>query len=451
MKYLQNFSNLAYPLVRNNPLRSWPKTKNISSRNFFIVLIISFLGCSVFADTLEVCSSCEYTSVSEAIAKAKDGDEVLVKGGVYSEGNILVDKSILLKGIDDPILDGKDQSGLLTITANGVTIEGFVIQNVGTSYLKDRAGIKVDKAKNFIIRNNRLLNTFFGIYLANSSDGLVANNKLVGQAVEEMSSANAIHIWYCKRITVEDNLVRQHRDGIYLEFVDNSLIRRNTSEDNLRYGLHFMFSNNDNYFHNVFRRNGAGVAVMFSKKINMWNNVFEYNWGKASYGLLLKEIYDADIKNNAFRENTIGILVEGSTRINYLQNDFISNGWAIKISGGCLDNVISENNFLSNTFELSLKASVNNNTFDGNFWSDYNGYDLDRDGIGDVPYRPVKLFNYIVNQTPEAMVLLRSLFVDIINFSEKVSPVFTPENVIDNQPAMKQIDNTSESLSLKTH
>ena len=185
---------------------------------------------------------------------------------------------------------------------------------------------------------------------------------------------------------------------------------------------------------------GRGVAVMFSKKINMWENVFEYNWGKASYGMLLKEIYDADIKNNVFRENTIGIYVEGSTRINYLQNDFIRNGWAIKISGGCLDNVVNGNNFLSNTFELSLKASANNNSFDGNYWSDYSGYDLNRDGIGDVPYRPVKLFNYVVNETPEAMVLLRSLFIDIINFSEKVSPVFTPENVVDNAPSMKKIN-----------
>ncbi len=409
-------------------------------RTFFILLILNFLVCSVLlADTLEVCPTCEYNTVTSAIREAQDGDEILVNKGVYQEGNILVDKKVHLRGVDFPILDGNNQSEILTITASGVTVEGFVIKNVGTSYLEDRAGIRVSKAKNFTIKNNRLLNTFFGIYLANSSDGLISDNEVIGEAVNESSSGNAIHLWYCKRVTVENNLVRNHRDGIYFEFVDNSLIRGNTSEDNLRYGLHFMFSNNDDYLNNTFRRNGAGVAVMFSKKINMWENVFEYNWGKASYGMLLKEIYDADIKDNIFRENTIGIYVEGSTRINYLQNDFIRNGWAIKISGGCLDNVVSGNNFLSNTFELSLKTNSNNNTFDGNYWSDYGGYDLDRDGIGDVPYRPVKLFNYVVNETPEAMVLLRSLFVDIINFSEKVSPVFTPENVVDNAPAMKKI------------
>ncbi|MDX1409205.1 MAG: NosD domain-containing protein, partial [Saprospiraceae bacterium] len=160
------------------------------------------------------------------------------------------------------------------------------------------------------------------------------------------------------------------------------------------------------------------------------------NWGKSSYGLLLKEIYDAEIERNVFDGNSIGIMVEGSTRINYRRNDFARNGWAIKISGGCLDNVVTENNFVTNTFDLSISSNANNNAFDGNYWSGYNGYDLDRDGIGDVPYRPVKLFNFIVNRTPEAIVLLRSLFIDIVNFSEKVSPVFTPKNVVDATPRL---------------
>ena len=228
-------------------------------------------------------------------------------------------------------------------------------------------------------------------------------------------------------------------DGIYFEFVDNSLIRYNVSTANLRYGLHFMFSNDDDYYQNSFRDNGAGVAVMFSKKINMWENRFEKNWGTSSYGLLLKEIYDAEIYDNVFDQNTIGIYLEGSTRINYTGNDFISNGWAIKISGGCVDNVVTENNFISNTFDIAINSSANSNSFDGNYWSEYSGYDLDYDGIGDVAYRPVKLFNYVVHKTPEAMVLLRSFFIDIINFSEKVSPIFTPQNVMDNLPRMKRM------------
>jgi nitrous oxidase accessory protein len=200
-----------------------------------------------------------------------------------------------------------------------------------------------------------------------------------------------------------------------------------------------MFSNNDTYEQNTFENNGAGVAVMFSKHIKMCDNTFKKNWGSASYGMLLKEINDAEIKRNVFEENTIGINIEGSNRIDYENNDFINNGWAIKVRGACYTNKFMKNNFLYNSFDIAYNSKVNDNEFSQNFWSNYTGYDLDKDGIGDVPYRPVKLFSYIVNRTPETIVLLRSLFIDIIDFSEKVSPVFTPDNLMDEHPQMKRI------------
>jgi nitrous oxidase accessory protein len=172
----------------------------------------------------------------------------------------------------------------------------------------------------------------------------------------------------------------------------------------------------------------------------MQRNHFYKNWGTASYGLLLKEIYDAEIENNIFEENTIGIFVEGSTRINYFKNDFKRNGWALKIAGGCYTNQFKANNFLNNSFDVSYNTKMNDNAFEGNYWSSYSGYDLDKDGIGDVPYRPVKLFSYVVNRTPETIILLRSLFIDILNFSERVSPVFTPDNLVDPYPKTQEID-----------
>ena len=172
----------------------------------------------------------------------------------------------------------------------------------------------------------------------------------------------------------------------------------------------------------------------------MYQNKFLKNWGSASYGLLLKEIYDTEIYENLFQENTIGIKGEGCNRINYRNNTFLRNGWAIKIAGACYANIFENNDFLNNSLDLAYNTKVNDNKFENNYWSEYSGYDLDHDGFGDVPYRPVKLFSYIVNRSPEALVLLRSLFVDIINFSEKVSPIFTPDNLMDKYPIMKEIN-----------
>lgn len=391
------------------------------------------------ANTLEVCGSCEYKSIKTAIEIASAFDTIIVKKGIYKEFNLHITKALTITGEGYPVIDGGDQGEIITIEADNVTIDGLKIINVGTSYTTDYAAVRVVKSEKFIIRNLQLERLFFGIYLEKARNGKVLNNTILGDAVEEFSSGNGIQLWYCNNIEVRGNNIKKVRDGIYLEFSDEILIKDNISKDNLRYGLHFMFSNNDTYENNVFENNGAGVAVMFSKFITMNGNTFKKNWGTASFGLLLKEINDSEIINNNFEENTVGINIEGSNRINYKNNDFRNNGWAVKVRGACYSNIFVKNNFFNNSFDISYNSKLNDNSFDGNYWSSYTGYDLDKNGIGDVPYRPVKLFSYIVNRTPETIILLRSLFIDIIDFSEKVSPVFTPDNLMDKHPMLKPL------------
>lgn len=406
-------------------------------KHIFIFLVgMVFFG---HAKTIEVCANCETTTIKKGIALASDFDTLLIKKGTYNEFNIRVDKPLTILGENYPIIDGKDQGEIITIVSDNVTIDGLFIINVGTSYTEDYAAIRVIKSKNFLIQNVVLEKLFFGIYLEKSRDGRVFHNKIIGDAVEEFNSGNGIQLWYSKNIEVEQNIVQHVRDGIYLEFSDDILIKNNISTNNVRYGLHFMFSNNDRYENNVFENNGSGVAVMFSKEIVMRNNTFRKNWGAASFGMLLKEINDAEITGNTFEENTVGISIEGSNRITYSNNNFLNNGWALKVRGACYGNTFSTNNFMHNSFDVSYNSKLNDNIFSGNYWSKYTGYDLDKDGTGDTPYRPVKLFSYIVNRTPETIVLLRSLFMDIIDFSEKVSPVFTPDKLLDATPLMKQI------------
>jgi len=395
-----------------------------------------FFSLQLHAAQIKVCSTCSITTVKEAIVKAEPHDTIYVQSGVYPESELLIDKPLTLIGIDFPEIDGEMKSTVLTIAADSVWFEGFVIKNVATSYVEDHAGIRVTKSRDFTLINNKLLNTFFAIMLEASNHGLVENNEVIGAAVNQINSGNGIHLWHCNNISIINNHVTKHRDGIYFEFVDDSKIIGNYSHGNLRYGLHFMFSNRDVYKGNTFEANGAGVAVMFSKFIYMYDNLFKDNWGQSSYGLLLKEIYDGELIGNTFERNTIAINAEGSNRIIIKRNNFNGNGWGIRVLGACFDNTISENNFLYNSFDVAYSGHMNDNSFDGNYWSDYTGYDLDKDGIGDVPFRPVKLFTYVVNQVPESIIMIRSMFVYLIDFSEKVSPVFTPDNLLDSQPYM---------------
>lgn len=405
-----------------------------------LILVCNFhFAYSQQGKTITVCADCEVKSIKAGIDQASDYDTLLIKKGTYKEFNILIDKPLTLLGENYPIIDGEDQGEIIRIISDNVTIDGLFIINVGTSYTSDYAAIRVVKSENFLIQNVVLEKLFFGIYLEKSNNGKVYYNKIIGDAVDEYNSGNGIQLWHCKNVEVEKNIVQHVRDGIYLEFSDNIHIKNNTSSDNLRYGLHFMFSNDDVYTDNVFENNGAGVAVMFSKRIKITGNIFRKNWGSAAFGMLLKEINDAEISDNTFEENTVGISIEGSNRIVYKNNHFINNGWAIKVRGACYTNTITKNNFLYNSFDISYNSRLNDNVFDQNYWSDYTGYDLDKNGVGDVPYRPVKLFSYIVNKTPETIVLLRSLFMDIIDFSEKVSPVFTPDDLLDENPLMRKV------------
>lgn len=405
-----------------------------------IVLGVLLLPFVALSKTITICKTCNISEVKKGIAVANANDTLIIKKGIYKEYNILIDKPLTIIGENEPVIDGNFKGEIIKIIADNVTLSGLVILNVGTSYTSDYAAVRVTKAENFTLKNLVLKKLFFGIYLEKSNNGAVLNNKITGDAVEEFNSGNGIHLWHCKNVKVAGNTVQHVRDGIYLEFSDNSIIEHNISANNVRYGLHFMFSNHDTYQNNVFENNGAGVAVMFSKEIKMFNNTFKKNWGSASFGLLLKEINDAQIIGNTFEENTVGINVEGSNRITYSNNDFISNGWAIKVRGACYANTYKLNNFLHNSFDISYNSGVNDNVFNNNYWSNYAGYDLDKNGIGDVPYRPVKLFSYIVNRTPEAIIMLRSLFIDLIDFSEKVSPVFTPDNLMDENPKMRMIE-----------
>ncbi|WP_418638553.1 nitrous oxide reductase family maturation protein NosD [Winogradskyella sp.] len=403
------------------------------------LLVVILMTPFTYAQTVEVCKTCPISTLSDGIAQAKDFDTIVVKKGTYKEHNVIVDKPLTIIGENYPIIDGELKGEIITIISDNVTVDGLFIINVGNSYTADYAAIRVKNSKNFLIQNLVLEKLFFGIYIEKSRDGKVFHNKIIGEAVEEYNSGNGIQLWYSKNVLIEHNFVQHVRDGIYLEFSNFCTIKNNVSALNVRYGLHFMFSNDDLYEDNTFENNGAGVAVMFSRRIKMFNNSFKENWGTASYGLLLKEINDAEIKGNTFEDNTIGINVEGSNRINYRHNTFENNGWAIKVKGACYTNIFTENNFLYNSFDIAYNSKVNDNEFDKNYWSSYTGYDLDKNGIGDIPYRPVKLFSYIVNRTPETIILLRSMFIDIIDFSEKVSPVFTPDDLLDNNPQIKKL------------
>ncbi len=401
--------------------------------------IIVFYSLTLLSNTYKVGSKNRITSIQQALDISSDGDTIYVEPGIYKEKNIVVRKAITLIGINYPILDGEGLHEIISVKSSNVTIDGFKIIHSGIATLEDPAGIKIYSKRNVTIQNNILDDTFFGIYTQNGINCIIKNNRLKSYATEQQEIGNGIHCWKCDSMQIIGNTITGHRDGIYFEFVTNSVIWRNISTNNIRYGLHFMFSNNDSYISNVFRNNGAGVAVMFTKGVKMYNNFFDENWGDAAYGLLLKEISDCYIEGNHFTRNTTGILMEGISRVQMEKNIFKGNGWAMKIQASCMDIILTKNNFINNTFDVGTNGSLVLNTFTKNYWDKYEGYDLNKDNLGDIPYRPVSLFSIIIEKIPPAMMLFRSFMVTILDKTEKIIPSITPENLKDDSPLMKAL------------
>ena len=375
------------------------------------------------------------TIVKNAVA----GDSLTFKNGHYLINNLVIEKPLVLIGENHPTLDGGNKYQIISIASDNVIINGFKFINTGFSDMNELSAIRIQNSRNIIIKNNILENVFFGIYCLNASHCFIQGNHIKSYSEHELQSGNGIHCWKSDSMYISNNYITGQRDGIYFEFVTNSFIKNNFSENNLRYGLHFMFSHQNVYTGNTFNYNGAGVAVMYSHKVTMTENVFSQNQGESSYGILMKDISDSRVEKNHFSKNTIGIYMEGTSRIEVKNNTFESNGWAFKIQASCSDIIVIKNKFIGNTFDVATNGSLVLNKFINNYWDKYEGYDLNKDGIGDIPYRPVSLYSIIAERMPYSIMLFRSFIVMLLEKTEKAVPGLTPVDLKDDKPLMKTI------------
>ncbi|MBK8681280.1 MAG: right-handed parallel beta-helix repeat-containing protein [Bacteroidetes bacterium] len=303
---------------------------------FFMIIV---LVCVLPAQTVSDNSSAEKTSgiLQQKIDAASPYDTLIIDGGIYKEFNVVIKKPLVIIGKNYPVLEIDYKGEGFIIESDSVTIDGWVIQHSKPSDLHENAAIRLSQVKHIQVLNNKITDNYFCIYLAKSDSSIVKNNTIKSIPKSENTSGNGVHLWKCDAITIENNTITGTRDGIYLEFVSNSIISGNNCFKNIRYGLHFMFSNDDAYLKNVFTENGAGVAVMYSKGVQMHNNTFQKNRGSSSFGLLLKDITDSEIEGNTFYDNAVAIHMEGSNRVLAKQNSILENGWGLVITANCTD------------------------------------------------------------------------------------------------------------------
>jgi len=376
-------------------------------------------------------------TLTAALALARPGATIVVTAGTYKGPTTVVTvPRLLIVGEGWPVLDGEGERELLVVRADSVTVRGLAFANTGVSQMQDRAALRVMESTGCLIDGNRFNDALFAIYLQRTTGCEVRGNDIRAAGLEETRNGNGVHLWHSPETRVIDNTIRGQRDGIYFEFSDGSLAQGNVSEGNRRYGLHFMFSDSCRYERNTFKGNGAGVAVMYSKHVVMDGNAFLDATGGGAYGLLLKEITDGALVRNRFEGNSTGLLMEGASRLEIRDNDFLRNGWAVRLMADAEDSHFTGNVFAGNAFDVATNSRTLRSDFAGNWWDAYRGYDLDRDGSGDVPFRPVRFFALVVERHPEALMMLRSPVTSLLDVAERVFPVLTPA-LADPRPLMR--------------
>ena len=412
------------------------KIKSTTRRALTTLICLSFSIITLSARTIEVGEGKAFSSINAALHKAKAKDEILIYGKKIYKEHLVIQKPITLKGVGTPIIDGGQRGDVIKVNADNVTIEGLQIQNSARSSQVDYCGVHVKDAQFVTVRNCVFRKNQFSVMFQNCKNGLIANNNISSNITYNPIMGNAVHCWKSDNMHITGNNIGHNRDGIYLEFVNNSHIDHNTVSGCARYGLHFMFSHFNVYNSNRFNHNQAGVAVMCAHNVEMINNTFEFNRGTSSYGLLIKELQYSTIKWNRFLDNTVGLLIDGGSDLNVHHNVIKNNGWGMRLISASTNDTIVHNNFLGNTFDMTTNVSYNRNNVNGNYWDKYEGYDLNKDGYGDVPFHPLSLFSMLAEQNENVLFFFHSFLMNLLDATEKVLPSITPDNYVDNYPHM---------------
>lgn len=369
---------------------------------------------------------------------ARGGDVVEVPDGRWA-GPAKVTKRITLRGTGG-VIDGGGTGTVLIVEAEDAVIEHLTVQGSGDAL----AGMQPDtciwvegSAARAVIRNNVVRDCAFGIWIDTTLNAQVLDNQVFGRADQRPTDrGNGIHLFDAQFLVVRGNHVSGARDGIYVSAVEDSLIEGNHTNGQ-RYGVHYMYSQRNTLRNNTSNDNLSGFALMQSRELTVVNNVAT---GNQRHGILFRDAVDCQIRENELVSNGQGFFFFSSADNDIVDNKLIRNEIGAKIWAGSQRNNISGNSFIANlqqVFYVGAEDLVLGTSGRGNYWSDYIGWDQDRDGVGDRPYRMASFAAQLVYKYPAAAMLMHSPGVELLSHLEDRMPLLTVPTVVDQSPLIK--------------
>lgn len=388
-----------------------------------------------YAKEILIAPGATYETVGDALKAAADGDTIRVSGGVH-KGNFEVNHSVRLIGEKGAVLDGENRGTVIRLNKHGCELRGFIIRNSGDVFTSEDSGVRIE-APNCRVTDNRLENVLFGVHVSHAKNSVVARNVILSKPLPVARRGDQIRVWYSDGVTVEENKIEGGRD-LVLWYSKDLTVRKNIVNKG-RYGLHFMYCNNGVVEDNTLTNNSVGVYLMYSRGLKLQRNRLINNRGPSGYGIGLKDMEDVAVRQNLVMNNRAAMFMDNADGL-YEKNLFAFNDLGIYLFLSVKPNRFRANQFVENTEQVVMggKGDVKSASWEGNYWSDYAGYDANRDGIGDVPYKPVKLFEAMTDQHAGLRVFIYSPSVQALDFAARTFPVFSPQpKLTDYTPLMK--------------
>jgi len=380
-------------------------------------------------------------TLASALSRALPGDTVRLAAGTF-QGPVIIDRPLTLVGTVGSVIDGGGRGRVVTIDAPDVVVRNIGISHSGIDLAEEDSGIFVTKAGDrALIEDNRIERSLIGIYLKGPDNAVVRNNTIVGRRDLRMNErGNGIHLWNTPGSVVEGNEIRFGRDGIFVTTSTNNVFRKNKISD-LRYAIHYMYTNRSEISGNESTNNHAAYALMFSEHLLVHGNrsvsdrdrglFFNFaNYSKVSANVVIGGaekcafIYnsnDNEFRGNEFRDCEIGIhFTAGSENNTFTDNVIAGNRTQVKYVG---------------TRYLEWSESGR-----GNYWGDHTAFDLDGNGVADRPYQPNTLVDKILWRYPQAKILVNSPVFDVLRWAQSQFPSLHPGGVTDSAPLMSPPD-----------
>ncbi|HJW02773.1 MAG TPA: nitrous oxide reductase family maturation protein NosD [Azospira sp.] len=402
----------------------------------FAAVLLLIIGWPLAAAELQVQPG---ESIARAVQKARAGDTVRVQRGHYDE-HLVIDKPLRLIGVDRPTLSGDDQGDVIRVKATDVQIEGFIVRDSGTDLTAQNAGIYVEPgAHRVAVRNNMLVYNLFGVWLEKLQDPEVSNNLITGK--RDLSSArrgNGIQLYNTTGARIIGNNISFVRDGIYVDVSHHAVFRGNRLH-HLRYGSHYMNSNDNLWEDNESYLNRGGLALMEVRRQTVRNN---RAWGNTDHGIMLRTIQDSVIENNVVAGNGRGFFIYDAEYNVIKGNRVIGNRVGAHVWAGSIHNDVDGNDFIQNREQVRYVATHDElwGQKQGNYWSNYAGWDANGDGIGDVPYEANDLVDRLTWKYPLVKLLLNSPAVHSLRLIARQFPLLRSPSIVDKKPRMQPLN-----------